>query len=75
MDAIALVSDDHVKRLAISVNSGVASNVTTVASLPMFLDSAGKAFVVPAERSLRGSADFEDRNDDWDNRTVCRAVR
>lgn len=47
-------------------NDGFAGNVTTVATSPRFIASDGRAFVVKAERSLGGTLDTEDRNDDWD---------
>jgi hypothetical protein len=48
-------------------NAGFAGNVTTVATTPKFVDSAGRSFVTPpSERSLGGTLDTEDRNDDWD---------
>ena len=46
-------------------NDGFAGNVTTVATTPKFTDASGRAFVVSAERSLGGTLDTEDRNDDW----------
>jgi hypothetical protein len=46
-------------------NDGFAGNVTNVATSPMFVDAGGRSFVVTAERSLGGTTDFEDRNDDW----------
>lgn len=48
-------------------NDGFAGNVTTVATTPKFVDAGGRSFVTPlAERSLGGTLDTEDRNDDWD---------
>jgi len=47
-------------------NDGFAGNNTVVATSPMFVDSAGGAFAVTADRSLGGTLDKEDRNDDWD---------
>jgi len=49
-------------------NAGFAGNVTTVATSPNFVGEGGRSFVVPAERSLGGTLDSEDRNDDWDQK-------
>lgn len=47
-------------------NDGFSGCTATVATSPRFRAADGHVFIVSAERSLGGSMDTEERNDDWD---------
>jgi hypothetical protein len=47
-------------------NDGFFGCTASVTTSPRFQAADGHVFVVPAERSLGGEMDTEDRNDDWD---------
>lgn len=46
-------------------NDGLAGCVAVVVSFAKMTDAQGRTFAVSAERSLGGTFDGEDRNDDW----------
>jgi hypothetical protein len=46
-------------------NDGFAGCVATIVTFSKFVDGTGKSFAMTAERSLGGTLDAEERNDDW----------